>query len=277
MMTTINVGEKVVHKKYGEGEVFKVEIIDGSSCTLHVKFESGEKSFHYPTVIKNDLVFWDDDTQFNAKWDLDDYEKEIKYRALVIPLKLLLLEDEKEREAFFKILDSVSPSEKSILTMFFGLESENPKSWSEIGAVLGISMEMVRARFAKVLRELMNWTKAQRIPKVIRLLAPKEPQKIELCLQNYENYISKHLNVFSFTVGNSGCGNSCCYTFKGSRYCKFYDVKIKYTADGLAENSRTITLNLSGDGETEEERFYNHCPIRIIEVTGTVEIRNEMI
>lgn len=277
MMTTINVGEKVVHKKYGEGEVFKVEIIDGSSRTLHVKFESGEKSFHYPTVIKNDLVFWDDDTQFNAKWDLDDYEKEIKYRALVIPLKLLLLEDEKEREAFFKILDSVSPSEKSILTMFFGLESENPKSWSEIGAVLGISMEMVRARFAKVLRELMNWTKAQRIPKVIRILAPKEPQKIELCLQNYENYISKHLNVFSFTVGNSGCGNSCCYTFKGSRYCKFYDVKIKYTADGLAENSRTITLNLSGDGETEEERFYNHCPIRIIEVTGTVEIRNEMI
>ena len=277
MMATINVGEKVVHKKYGEGEIFKVEIIDGSSCTLHVKFESGEKSFHYPTVIKNDLVFGDDDTQFYATCDLDDYEREIKYRALVIPLKLLLLEDEKEREAFFKILDSVSPSEKSILTMFFGLESENPKSFSEIGDFLGSDVAMVRARFAKALRTLKHPTRAKRVSKVMRLLAPKEPQEIKLCLQNYENYISKHLNVFSFTVGNSGCGNSCCYTFKGSRYCKFYDVKIKYTADGLAENSRTITLNLSGDGETEEERFYNHCPIRIIEVTGTVEILNEMI
>lgn len=277
MKATINVGEKVVHKKYGEGEIFKVEIIDGSSCTLHVKFESGEKAFHYPTVIKNDLVFGDDDTQFYATWDLNAYEEEIKYSALVNPLKLLLLEDEKEREFFYEVLDTVTPSEKSVLTMFFCLEGETPKSFSEIGDCLGEDVEMVRAMFARALRKLRHPTRAKRVSKVMRLLAPKEPQEIELCLQNYENYISKHLNVFSFTVGNSGQGNSCCYTFKGSRYCKFYGVKIKYTADGLAENSRTITLNLSGDGETEEERFYNHCPIRIIEVTGTVEIRDEMI
>lgn len=271
MDATIKVWEKVEHKKYGVGEIFKVEIIDESSCTLHVKFESGEKAFHYPAAVKNDLVFGDDDTQYCATWDLDAYEEEIKYSALVNPLKLLLLEDEKEREAFFKILDTVTPSEKSVLTMFFGLESENPKSFSEIGAFLGISVERVRMMFAKALRKLRHPSRARNIPQIISLLTPKEKEKIELSLQNYEKYISKHLNVFSFTVGNSGRGNSCCYTFKGSRYCKFYDVKIKYTADGLAENSRTITLNLSGDGETQEERFYNHCPIRIIEVTGTVE------
>lgn len=271
MMATINVGAKVVHKKYGEGEVFKVEIIDESSCTLHVKFESGEKAFHYPTVIKNDLVFGDDDTQYYATWDLDAYEEEIKYSASVNPLKLLLLEDEKEREAFFKMLDTVTPSEKSVLTMFFGLESENPKSFSEIGAFLDISVERARMMFAKALRKLRHSSRARNIPQIIRLLTPEEKKEIELSLQNYEQYISKHLNVFSFTVGNSGQGNSCCYTFKGSRYCKFYDVKIKYTVDGVAENCRTITLNLSGDGETQEERFYNHCPIRIIEVTGTVE------
>ena len=277
MKATINVGEKVVHKKYGEDEIFKVEIIDGSSCTLHVKFESGEKAFHYPTVIKNDLVFGDYDTQFYATWDLNAYEEEIKYSALVNPLKLLLLEDEKEREFFYEVLDTVTPRDQPVLKMFFGLESETPKSFSEIGDCLGEDVETVRAMFARTLRTLRHPTRAKRVSKVMRLLAPKEPQEIELCLQNYENYISKHLNVFSFTVGNSGCGNSCCYTFKGSRYCKFYGVKIKYTADGLEENSRTITLNLSGDGETEEERFYNHCPIRIIEVTGTVEIRDEMI
>lgn len=277
MMATINVGTKVVHKKYGEGEVFKVEIIDGSSCTLHVKFESGEKSFHYPTIIKNDLVFGDYDTQFYATCDLNAYEEEIKYSALVNPLKLLLLEDEKEREFFYEVLDTVTPREKPVFTMFFGLDGEGPKKFSEIADFLGCDVEMVRAMFAKELRKLKHPSRAKHVSKVMKLLAPKEPQEIELCLQNYENYISKHLNVFSFTVGNSGRGNSCCYTFKGSRYCKFYGVKIKYTADGLAENSRTITLNLSGDGETEEERFYNHCPIRIIEVTGTVEVRDEMI
>lgn len=276
MMATINVGAKVVHKKYGEGEVFKVEIIDESSCTLHVKFESGEKAFHYPTIIKKDLVFGDNDTQYNAQWDLDAYEEEIKYSALVNPLKLLLLEDEKEREAFFKMLDTVTPSEKSVLTMFFGLEGK-PQTFNEIGVVLGMSVERVRMIFAQALRKLRHRSRARNIPQIIRLLTPEEKKEIELSVQNYENYICKHLNVFSFFVGNHGQGNSCCYTFKGSRYCKFYDVKIKYTVDGVAENCRTITLNLSGDGETEEERFYNHCSIRIIEVTGTVEILNEMM
>ena len=95
---------------------------------------------------------------------------------------------------------------------------------------------------------------------------------IDLSVDNYEKYISKHLSIFSFSVGRDGRGNSCCYTFKGSRYCKFYGVKIKYTVGGMESNSVVIPLNLSGDGETQEERYYNHCPIRVVEVTGKVEV-----
>ena len=72
----------------------------------------------------------------------------------VSPLAACIQEDNKNM--ILNILATLSPREKEVMVLRFGLEDDQPKTLEEIGSVFGVTRERIRQIEAKALRKLRN-------------------------------------------------------------------------------------------------------------------------
>lgn len=72
----------------------------------------------------------------------------------VSPLAACIKEDNKNM--VMSILGTLSPREKDVMVMRFGLEDDQPKTLEEIGSHFGVTRERIRQIEAKALRKLRN-------------------------------------------------------------------------------------------------------------------------
>ena len=70
------------------------------------------------------------------------------------PLASAIQEDNKNM--LLGVLDTLSPREKEVMVLRFGLEDDQPKTLEEIGSVFGVTRERIRQIEAKALRKLRN-------------------------------------------------------------------------------------------------------------------------
>ena len=92
---------------------------------------------------------------------------------------------------------------------------------------------------------------------------------VTLTKDNYQQYISIHMQVFNNEYNRAFCG----YNFVGSSVCKFNNVEISYSLEGLT-TVQVCSLNMSGYGQTTFSRWSNNYvpELTIRGITGTVEI-----
>lgn len=67
------------------------------------------------------------------------------------------------KEAMSKVLDTLSPREKKVLTMRFGLEDGKPKTLEEVGKEFRVTRERIRQIEAKAIRKLKHPTRARKL------------------------------------------------------------------------------------------------------------------
>lgn len=72
----------------------------------------------------------------------------------ISPLAACIKEDNKKM--VMNVLGSLSPREKEVMVMRFGLEDDQPKTLEEIGTVFGVTRERIRQIESKALRKLRN-------------------------------------------------------------------------------------------------------------------------
>jgi RNA polymerase primary sigma factor len=67
------------------------------------------------------------------------------------------------KDALNKVLDTLSPREKKVLTMRFGLEDGKPKTLEEVGKEFRVTRERIRQIEAKAIRKLKHPTRARKL------------------------------------------------------------------------------------------------------------------
>ena len=72
----------------------------------------------------------------------------------ISPLAACIKEDNKNM--VLDILSTLSPREKEVMVLRFGLEDDQPKTLEEIGSVFGVTRERIRQIESKALRKLRN-------------------------------------------------------------------------------------------------------------------------
>ncbi len=67
------------------------------------------------------------------------------------------------KDALAKVLDTLSPREKKVLVMRFGLEDGKPKTLEEVGREFRVTRERIRQIEAKAIRKLKHPTRARKL------------------------------------------------------------------------------------------------------------------
>ncbi len=67
------------------------------------------------------------------------------------------------KDALSKVLDTLSPREKKVLVMRFGLEDGKPKTLEEVGREFKVTRERIRQIEAKAIRKLKHPTRARKL------------------------------------------------------------------------------------------------------------------
>lgn len=67
------------------------------------------------------------------------------------------------KDALSKVLDTLSPRERKVLVMRFGLEDGKPKTLEEVGREFKVTRERIRQIEAKAIRKLKHPTRARRL------------------------------------------------------------------------------------------------------------------
>ncbi|PIS15449.1 RNA polymerase subunit sigma [Candidatus Roizmanbacteria bacterium CG09_land_8_20_14_0_10_41_9] len=94
-------------------------------------------------------------------------DKEATLEQFVADINQLTLYDKVSREllkdALGKVLDTLSPREKKVLIMRFGLEDGKPKTLEEVGREFRVTRERIRQIEAKAIRKLKHPTRARKL------------------------------------------------------------------------------------------------------------------
>ncbi len=94
-------------------------------------------------------------------------DKEATLEQFVSDLNQPTLYDKVSREllkdALSKVLDTLSPREKKVLIMRFGLEDGKPKTLEEVGREFKVTRERIRQIEAKAIRKLKHPTRARKL------------------------------------------------------------------------------------------------------------------
>ena len=93
------------------------------------------------------------DSKVNDEDDANIGDLVADNRALS-PLASAIQEDNKNM--LLGVLETLSPREKEVMVLRFGLEDDQPKTLEEIGSVFGVTRERIRQIEAKALRKLRN-------------------------------------------------------------------------------------------------------------------------
>ena len=93
------------------------------------------------------------DSKVNDEDDANIGDLVADNRALS-PLASAIQEDNKNM--LLDVLETLSPREKEVMVLRFGLEDDQPKTLEEIGSVFGVTRERIRQIEAKALRKLRN-------------------------------------------------------------------------------------------------------------------------
>ena len=67
------------------------------------------------------------------------------------------------KDALSKVLDTLSPRERKVLTLRFGLEDSKPKTLEEVGREFKVTRERIRQIEAKAIRKLKHPTRARKL------------------------------------------------------------------------------------------------------------------
>lgn len=67
------------------------------------------------------------------------------------------------KDALGKVLETLSPRERKVLTMRFGLEDGKPKTLEEVGKEFKVTRERIRQIEAKAIRKLKHPTRARKL------------------------------------------------------------------------------------------------------------------
>ena len=67
------------------------------------------------------------------------------------------------KDALNKVLETLSPREKKVLMMRFGLEDGKPKTLEEVGKEFKVTRERIRQIEAKAIRKLKHPTRARKL------------------------------------------------------------------------------------------------------------------
>ena len=67
------------------------------------------------------------------------------------------------KEAMNKVLETLSPREKKVLIMRFGLDDGKPKTLEEVGKEFKVTRERIRQIEAKAIRKLKHPTRARKL------------------------------------------------------------------------------------------------------------------
>ncbi len=94
-------------------------------------------------------------------------DKEATLEQFVADINQPTLYDKVSREllkdALSKVLDTLSPREKKVLIMRFGLEDGKPKTLEEVGREFRVTRERIRQIEAKAIRKLKHPTRARKL------------------------------------------------------------------------------------------------------------------
>ena len=66
------------------------------------------------------------------------------------------------------MLDTLSPREKKVLELRFGLEDHQPRTLEEVGKVFGVTRERIRQIEAKALRKLRHPSRSRKLKDYLR-------------------------------------------------------------------------------------------------------------
>ena len=67
------------------------------------------------------------------------------------------------KDAIGEVLETLSPREKRVLLMRFGLEDGKPKTLEEVGKEFKVTRERIRQIEAKAIRKLKHPTRARKL------------------------------------------------------------------------------------------------------------------
>jgi RNA polymerase primary sigma factor len=67
------------------------------------------------------------------------------------------------KDALGNVLETLSPGEKRVLIMRFGLDDSKPKTLEEVGKDFKVTRERIRQIEAKAIRKLKHPTRARRL------------------------------------------------------------------------------------------------------------------
>ena len=72
-----------------------------------------------------------------------------------------IIEEQFKKEAIDAVIETLTPREKAIITMRFGLDGKEPMTLEEIGEVYELTRERIRQIEAKALRKLRHPSRAK--------------------------------------------------------------------------------------------------------------------